>query len=305
VSSPTGVFDTRVTITGGTSGIEGTIRVNDLATASTTVGAVVDTDGTYLNEDGHVSESTMKVQDSLYYQDFSYVIKVGRAIVDWRKTFKDTMHPTGFYVTGQVNIETRLNAKLQSPVEGVVSGIEHAGLALIIDTLFSTMLGRRLGTVDDGTTLRSNSHVGVGVDLDDSTSEHFTANTRDVTLKRQHTIKQQSVEKYDLSHRSVTGIKFGNTIGQRMRSINRHIFMFAGHPDQSLNQTGAVGNDSTERKYIQGMNISELDRMFDTVGVQGTKNTSIDGEAIVFGDIEHPRLRTNIAFPTEIRINYN
>ena len=53
------------------------------------------------------------------------------------------------------------------------------------------------------------------------------------------------------------------------------------------------------------MNISELDRMFDTVGVHGTKNTSIDGEAIVFGDIEHPRLRTNIAFPTEIRINYN
>jgi hypothetical protein len=113
------------------------------------------------------------------------------------------------------------------------------------------------------------------------------------------------VEEYDLSHRSVTGLPYGAAIGQRFRSVNRHIFMFAGHPDQSLNQTGAVGNDSTERKYIQGMNIAELDRMFDTVGVQGTKNTSIDGEAIVFGDIENKRLRTNIAFPTEIRINYN
>ena len=77
---------------------------------------------------------------------------------------------------------------MSSPVEGVVSGVSHAGLALIINTLFSTILGRRLGTVDDGTSLRSNSHIGVGVDLDDSTSEHFTANTRDVTLKRQHTI---------------------------------------------------------------------------------------------------------------------
>ena len=125
----------------------------------------------------------MRVQDSLYYQDFSYVIKVGRAIVDWRKAFKDTIHPTGFYVTGQVNIETSLNASMSSPVEGVVSGVSHAGLALIINTLFSTILGRRLGTIDDGTTLRSNSHVGVGVDLDDSTSEHFTSNTRDVTLK--------------------------------------------------------------------------------------------------------------------------
>ena len=244
----------------------------------------------------------MKVQDSLYYQDFSYVIKVGRAIVDWRKTFKDTIHPTGFYVTGQVNVETQLNARLQTPVEGVVSGVEHIGLALIINTLFSTILGRRLGTVDDGTTLRSNSHIGVGVDLDDSTSEHFTANTRDVTLKRQYVLRQQLKDVYDLSHRSITGLKFGGVIGQRFRSFNRHAFMFSGG---AIPQTGAVGNDSTERKYIQEMTIGELSTMLSTVGVQGTKNTSIDGEGIVFGDIENDELRTNIAFPTEIRINYN
>ena len=99
---------------------------------------------------------------------------------------------------------------MTSPIEGIVSGISHAGLALIINTLFSTILGRRLGTVDDGTTLRSNSHIGVGVDLDDSTSEHFTANTRDVTLKRQHTIKALKVkDRYDLSHRSATNLVNG------------------------------------------------------------------------------------------------
>ena len=31
----------------------------------------------------------------------------------------------------------------------------------------------------------------------------------------------------------------------------------------------------------------------------------LDGESIVLGDIENDELRTNIAFPTEIRINYN
>ena len=302
VSSPTGVFDTRVTLTGGTSTETGTIRVVDTSTASTTVGTVVDTDGVFLNEDGHVSESTMKVQDSLYYQDFSYVIKVGRAIVDWRKAFKDTIHPTGFYVTGQVNVETSLNASMSSPVEGVVSGVSHAGLALIINTLFSTILGRRLGTVDDGTTLRSNSHIGVGVDLDDSTSEHFTANTRDETLKGQHTIKAQVKDRYDLSHRSATNLINGAVVGHRFRNLNRHAFMFSGG---AIPQTGAVGNDSTERKYIQEMTIGEMSTMLSTIGVQGTKNTSIDGEGIVFGDIENDFLRTNIAFPTEIRINYN
>ena len=78
--------------------------------------------------------------------------------------------------------------------------------------------------------------------------------------------------------------------------------MFSGG---TIPQTGAVGNDSTERKYIQEMTIGELSTMLSTVGVQGTKNTSIDGEGIVFGDIENDELRTNIAFPTEIKINYN
>ena len=302
VSSPTGTYDTRVTLTGATSNKTGTIRVVDTATASTTVGTVVDTDGTNLNEDGHISESTMKVQDSLYYQDFSYVIKVGRAIVDWRKSFKDTIHPTGFYVTGQVNIETSLDAKMSSAVDGVVSGVSHSGLALIINTLFSTILGRRLGTVDDGTTLRSNSHIGVGVDLDDSTVEHFTANTRDVTLKREHKIKIQSKERYDLSHRSITNLVNGAALGNRFRNLNRHWYMFSGG---AIPQTGAVGNDSTERKYIQQITIGQFNTMFSTIGVQGTKNTSVDGEGIVLGDIESGKLKTNITFPTEIKINYN
>ena len=110
------------------------------------------------------------------------------------KSFKDTIHPTGFYVTGQVNIESQLNAKMQSLLRALYLALNTSRLALIINTLFSTILGRRLGTVDDGTSLRSNSHIGVGVDLDDSTSEHFTANTRDVTLTRDYAIKQQLKE---------------------------------------------------------------------------------------------------------------
>ena len=35
------------------------------------------------------------------------------------------------------------------------------------------------------------------------------------------------------------------------------------------------------------MTIGEMNTMFSTIGVQGTKNTSIDGEGIVFGDIEN------------------
>ena len=51
----------------------------------------------------------MRIQDSLYYQDFSYVIKVGRSITQWRDAFKKTMHTAKFYFTGQVDIESRIN----------------------------------------------------------------------------------------------------------------------------------------------------------------------------------------------------
>ena len=148
----------------------------------------MDTAGEFINEDGHLSETTMKIQDSLYYQDFSYVIKVGRSITDWRDSFKKTMHTAGFYFTGQVDIASQVNNRIRS-FTGVNSGLVFdPGADLVINTLFSTIFGRRLGTVDDGTTLRGNVPVGIDPDFDDSTIEHFTSNTRDLTLKRSYKI---------------------------------------------------------------------------------------------------------------------
>ena len=81
VSSPSGTFAENSSLIAD-SGATATVEKNDLSTASVTVGSVIDTDGTYINQDGHVSEDSMRIQDSLYYQDFSYVIKVGRTIND-------------------------------------------------------------------------------------------------------------------------------------------------------------------------------------------------------------------------------
>ena len=75
LSDVTGNFGVGVTITGSESDATATVRAGTLATATTTVSAVATTSGTFLNEDGHISETTMRIQDSLYYQDYSYVIK--------------------------------------------------------------------------------------------------------------------------------------------------------------------------------------------------------------------------------------
>ena len=83
-------------ITGGLSGAQATFLKSDVASATVDVVSSIETDGLYINEDGHVSENTMKIQDSLLYQDFSYIIKVGESINTWRDSFKKTMHASGF-----------------------------------------------------------------------------------------------------------------------------------------------------------------------------------------------------------------
>ena len=175
-------FDLDETIT-STAGGSATLTRLDVASATVDVVSVADTDGKFLNEDGFVSESTMKIQDSLYYQDFSYVLKVGQSINNWRDSFKKTMHTAGFYFTGQVDLENRINLRIKTPVDGIISGASESPIFSILNTLFSTLFGRRLGTVDDGTSLRANANIPADVDLNTDTVEHFTANTRDVTLK--------------------------------------------------------------------------------------------------------------------------
>ena len=101
----------------------------------------------------------MKVQDSLLYQDYSYIIKVGRSINEWRDSYTKTLHSSGFYFQGEISVQTRLNAQIKR-ITGLNSGIENI-LKLVLTRIYSKLIGRRLGTETDGTSLRSNAKLGV------------------------------------------------------------------------------------------------------------------------------------------------
>jgi len=296
VKNATGVFDEARTITAGSSGRTATVLKHDLATATSTVGAVVDTAGEFINEDGHLSETTMKIQDSLYYQDFSYVIKVGRSITDWRDSFKKTMHTAGFYFTGQVDIASQVNNQIRS-FTGVNSGLTFdPGADLVINTLFSTIFGRRLGTVDDGTSLRGTPGVGVDPDFTDSTTEHFTANTRDLTLKRALSLKFRSNANPITIRGSANKYGFAYC-GPTMNTLNRFALShFSGSGGRAVTTTTGGASDSTVTTSISPMRLDN----FADFRLTGTYNTSLDGEVVQIGDITTDRLKTNLALPTEI-----
>jgi hypothetical protein len=298
-SGTSGTFAEETVITGD-GGATATIKKADQATATVTVDATADTAGTYINEDGHVSENTMRIQDSLYYQDFSYVIKVGRTINDWRDSFKKTLHTAGFYFTGQVNLETQVSAQITSPVEGIISGIEESPIFGIISTLFSTIFGRRLGTEDDGTTLRATPEIGVNPDFDaTSTPDLFTSNTRDVTLTRKMKISFPSIVKQTVRG---TEYKFGHAYaGPRMKTLDIYDNpfgtnnMFSGtHTNARTTAFTASGPGSTTMITPLKM-INWADHTI--IGL----NNSLNGTGVQIDDYNNDNLKTYITWPSEIR----
>ena len=298
-SGATGTFAENTTITGGTSLQTATVTKNDQATATSTVNAIATTDGEFINQDGWISETSMRIQDSLLYQDYSYIVRVGRSINDWRDTYTQTLHSAGFYFQGEVTIETQVSARIKD-VTGINTSVTEEIFG-VYKTIFTTILGRRLGTTDDGTTLRSNPALGVDPDFTDSTSEHFTPNTRDLTLTRSYTLIFESVPRITIRGDST---KHGYAmVGPRMKSLYLNNLnpaftsMFGGnHPNV---QTAAGGGDSVERSYVQPMTMGDRAN-HRLIGTQ----TTHDGEVVQIDELANNNLKTYITYPTEITVSY-
>jgi hypothetical protein len=257
-----------------------TIKKLDTTTATLTVGTVANLDGRFINEDGFLSENTKKIQDSLYYQDFSYVIKVRSSIVEWRDDFKKTMHTSGFYFEGQVNIETRVNARISTPVSGAVSGVLEDPFLSIVNTLFTTIFGRRLGTIDDGTSLRANPLVGTAADFNTATVSPFSVSTRDLTLSKTSNIKYLS---------RLRGTFNGVTIAQG--------FVYAGPRYGTINREGLK---TFTRQSGTNYSIAEL-----SANVTFGTRTSLNGQdnTLLFCSTDLGRfIKTKLTIPSEVFI---
>lgn len=274
LTNASGIFAEDTIITGSSSSSYATIKKVDQATATTNVIPVLDTAGNYINQDGHASEATMKVQDSLLYQDFSYIIKVGRSINDWRDSFKQTMHSAGFYFTGQVNIQSQVNVQLRNITE-INSGEIDTPISSVLNTLFSTIFGRRLGTTTDGTSLNATPKLGRDPLFDDSTTDFFTPNTRDVTLNQHITLRNAGGIIKELIDIRGNTTKYGRAVaGPTLFSVNKLILGDA---------------------YAHQIQIQDLQNL----RLEGTLNSSIDGELNNLSDFNY-KVKTSFAIPTEV-----
>ena len=205
-----------ITFSGGSTAV---VAKSDPLTGTGAINTNIQTVGKYINQDGFLNESSKKIQDSLYYQDYSYVVKVSESINKWRDALKRAIHPTGFYVTGEVNIATVLNGKVKQPVgatlsRGLFSGTSDSPIYMRLNTLFNRIFGRRTGVgfyamsngIElDGKTKRTRAAASAGYPLavhdDVHKFAHYAAGEKDVNLSPETTIELEQRNRnsfYDL-----------------------------------------------------------------------------------------------------------
>ena len=276
-----GSFTQGETISGTGGGSISATRLQQ-ATGTVTIAPVVTTDGAYLNEDGFLSDTAMKVQDSLKYQDYSYIIKVGRSINEWRDSYIKTLHSAGFYFQGEITIENRLDLQIRR-ITGMNSGITEI-LKSVITRLYSKLIGRRLGTQTDGTSLKSNANVAIAADFDTDTITQFDKTTRDVTLKTQP-----------------IDIRYVSRVRRTIGTTNiRQGFAYAGPRFGTLNRfiNTAFGVNANHTFSSSGITIAELS----AIKIQGTR-TALDGTNAIFlmtSSSAGQKIKTKFTIPAAI-----
>lgn len=162
-------------------GIAGSAEVyfSGSGTAESLIGTIGTTVGNFVNERGKVSNDNMKLQDSFYYQDFSYVVRIGQSINEWRSALRKAVHPAGWNIFGEVSFSTLLQAKPKI-VEFFTEDTTGAKIPVLnYDVFYTKLFGRRLGTSID-TTPSTNATT------DKLT---LTAGERDVTLRNQTIVR--------------------------------------------------------------------------------------------------------------------
>lgn len=112
VQEPSGQFTERMRIRSNITNYQAAITSVNEPNIVSQVGSVGYTVGSFIGADGKISESSKKIQDSKYYQDFSYVVKIGQSINTYRDAVKKLLHPIGLALFGEVQIQSVIDASV-------------------------------------------------------------------------------------------------------------------------------------------------------------------------------------------------
>ena len=91
-------------VTGSISKASGVIDNLSIARGVLNIGSLTKTPGKFIDNVGKPSEIVQKIQDSFFYQNFSYVVKSEIPITKWKTQILENNHPAGFQLFGQLQL---------------------------------------------------------------------------------------------------------------------------------------------------------------------------------------------------------
>lgn len=113
----TGVIDETLPIKGAVKNKTANIKAILSTKFDADIRAYFDNQGRFSSDRGKIGVSSQKITDSFFYQDYSYVIKSKTSITTWRDLIKDTVHPAGFELFGEVSVESDGDTSMPSDIE--------------------------------------------------------------------------------------------------------------------------------------------------------------------------------------------
>ena len=157
--------------------------------------------GRYASDKGKVGSRYQKVIDSYYYQDFSYVIQSRTAIDVWRDLIKQTTHPAGFQLFGEVLIDSEQEATMptdQTPTTSI-SYIELAPKVVTVERK-STRVTNSFVSIADTNLIRGQGSISI----DEYDTEGIIA--RELTILEPFTGRYATAVDYVGSIRAITKV---------------------------------------------------------------------------------------------------
>ena len=114
VDTVTGTFRDNQQIIGLAKGNTATIESISYTEFTPVIKTYFDNIGKYQSDYGKVSDANQRLSDSYYYQDYSYLVKSKTPIDTWRSLIKETTHPAGFQLFGEILVESKAEIPMSS-----------------------------------------------------------------------------------------------------------------------------------------------------------------------------------------------
>jgi hypothetical protein len=103
------------------------------------LGTVYTTPGTFINSDGKISDSSKRIQDSRFYQDYSYQIRTTESINQYRDIVRKLLHPIGLALFGSLLHEGSASTSSRIP-QSLLDKIQVSDIKLVVKNMIDNSI---------------------------------------------------------------------------------------------------------------------------------------------------------------------